>query len=97
MQSADSDAVIAVGRNASMTDGILLIRVASIILVALALLILAIIATRASRRARRRAVTNTGSEVYVTYETTTSMPQLGPTDQSSDMWAPPRPEDRAGR
>lgn len=97
MQSADSDAVIAVGRNASMTDGILLISGASIILVALALLILAIIATRASRRARRRAVTHTGSEVYVTYETTTSMPQSGPTDQSSDMWAPPRPEDRAGR
>lgn len=96
MQSDDSNAVIAVGRNASMTDGLLLISGGSLVLIALVLLIMAIITTRAGRRARRRAATSTGSEVYVTYETTMPMTQTAPSNESSDMWAPPRPEDRAG-
>ena len=96
MQSSDLNAVIAVGRNAAMTDGILLISGASLILVALALLILAIIATRARRRARHRAEVGAGSEVYVTYQTATTPPSAQVHD-AHDMWAPPRPEDRAGR
>lgn len=84
MQSPQADAVVAVGRNASMMDGVLLVSGASLVLIALALLILAIIATRSRRRARQRVVANARPEVYVTYE-------------SRDMWAPPRPEDRAGR
>ena len=67
-----------------MMDGALLVSGASLVLIALALLILAIIATRSRRRARQRVVANARPEVYVTYE-------------SRDMWAPPRPEDRAGR
>jgi hypothetical protein len=84
MQSPQADAVVAIGRNASMMDGALLVSGASLVLIALALLILAIIATRSRRRARQRVVANARPEVYVTYE-------------SRDMWAPPRPEDRAGR
>ncbi len=84
MQSPQADAVVALGRNASMMDGALLVSGASLVLIALALLILAIITTRSSRRARQRVIANTRPEVYVVYE-------------SRDMWAPPRPEDRAGR
>ena len=84
VQSPQADAVVAIGRNASMMDGALLVGGASLVLIALALLILAIIATRSRRRARQRVVANGRPEVYVTYE-------------SRDMWAPPRPEDRADR
>jgi hypothetical protein len=84
VQSPQADAVVAIGRNASMMDGALLVSGASLVLIALALLILAIIATGSRRRARRRVVAHGRPEVYVTYE-------------SRDMWAPPRPEDRAGR
>lgn len=83
VQSSQADAVVAIGRNASMLDGALLVSGASLVLIALALFILAIIATRSRRRARRRVVANTQSDVYLAYE-------------SRDMWAPPRPEDRAG-
>ena len=84
VQSPQADAVVAIGRNASMMDGALLVSGASLVLIALALLILAIIATRSRRRARQRVVAHGQPEVYVTYE-------------SRDMWAPPRPEDRADR
>ena len=84
VQSPQADAVVAIGRNASMMDGALLVSGASLVLIALAILILAIIATGSRRRARRRVVAHGRPEVYVTYE-------------SRDMWAPPRPEDRAGR
>lgn len=90
MQSNEPDAVIAIGRNASMTDGAMLVSGASLVLIALALLILAIIATRVNRRARRNTASSTRSEVYVTYQTTSD-------SRSSDPWAPPRPEDRAGQ
>ncbi len=90
MQSNEPNAVIAIGRNASMMDGALLISGASLVLVALALLILAIIATRVSRRARRKVAMNARPEVYVSYQSTSDA-------RSSDPWAPPRPEDRAGQ
>ena len=90
MQSIEPNAVIAVGRNASMMDGAMLVSGASLVLVALALLILAIIATRVSRRARRKVAMNARPEVYVTYQSTSD-------SGSSDPWAPPRPEDRAGQ
>ncbi len=90
MQSNEPNAVIAIGRNASMMDGALLISGASLVLVALALLILAIIATRVSRRARRKVAINARPEVYVTYQPTSD-------SRSTDPWAPPRPEDRAGQ
>ena len=90
MQSIEPNAVIAIGRNASMTDGVMLVSGASLVLIALALLILAIIATRVNRRARRNIASSTRSEVYVTYQTTSH-------SRSSDTWAPPRPEDRAGQ
>ena len=90
MQSNEPDAVIAIGRNASMTDGTMLVSGASLVLIALALLILAIIATRVNRRARRNFASSTRSEVFVTYQTTSD-------SRSSDPWAPPRPEDRAGQ
>jgi hypothetical protein len=90
MQSNEPNAVIAVGRNASMTDGAMLVSGASLVLIALVSLILAIIATRANRRARRNIASSTRSEVYVTYQSTSD-------SRSSDPWAPPRPEDRAGQ
>ena len=90
MQSNEPNAVIAIGRNASMTDGTMLVSGASLVLIALALLILAIIATRVNRRARRNFASSTRSEVFVTYQTTSD-------SRSSDPWAPPRPEDRAGQ
>jgi hypothetical protein len=90
MQSNEPNAVIAIGRNASMMDGAVLISGASLVLIALALLILAIIATRVSRRARRKVAMNARPEVYVTYQSTSD-------SRSSDPWAPPRPEDRAGQ
>jgi hypothetical protein len=90
MQSNEPNAVIAIGRNASMTDGTMLVSGASLVLIALALLILAIIATRVNRRARRNIASSTRSEVFVTYQTTSD-------SRSSDPWAPPRPEDRAGQ
>jgi len=90
MQSNEPNAVIAIGRNASMMDGAILISGASLVLVALALLILAIIATRVSHRARRRVAMNARPEVYVTYQSTSDT-------RTSDPWAPPRPEDRAGQ
>ena len=90
MQSNEPNAVIAVGRNASMTDGAMLVSGASLVLIALVSLILAIIATRANRRARRNIAPSTRSEVYVTYQSTSD-------SRSSDPWAPPRPEDRAGQ
>jgi hypothetical protein len=90
MQSNEPNAVIAIGRNASMTDGAMLVSGASLVLIALALLILAIIATRVNRRARRNIASSTRSEVFVTYQTTSD-------SRSSDPWAPPRPEDRAGQ
>ena len=90
MQSNEPNAVIAIGRNASMTDGAMLVSGASLVLIALALLILAIIATRVNRRARRNVASSTRSEVFVTYQTTSD-------SRSSDPWAPPRPEDRAGQ
>jgi hypothetical protein len=96
MQSNESNAVIAVGRNASMLDGAILISGASLILVALALLILAIIATRVSRRARRKIAMNARPEVYVTYQPTSDVTVSAPVG-STDPWAPPRPEDRAGQ
>jgi hypothetical protein len=73
-----------------MTDGAMLVSGASLVLIALALLILAIIATRVNRRARRNIASSTRSEVFVTYQTTSD-------SRSSDPWAPPRPEDRAGQ
>lgn len=90
MQSNEPNAVIAIGRNASMTDGVMLVSGASLVLIALALLILAIIATRVNRRARRNTASSARSEVFVTYQTTSD-------SRSSDPWAPPRPEDRAGQ
>ena len=90
VQSNEPTAVIAIGRNASMTDGALLIIGASLVLSALVLLILAIIATRVKRRARRNIASSTRSEVYVTYQSTND-------SRTSDPWAPPRPEDRAGQ
>ncbi|MEI7505776.1 MAG: hypothetical protein WCK23_03070 [Actinomycetes bacterium] len=96
MQSNEPDAVIAIGRNASMMDGAMLISGASLVLVALALLILAIIATRASRRARRKVAMSARPEVYVSYQSSSDS-IVGSDTRSSDPWAPPRPEDRAGQ
>ena len=96
MQSNEPSAVIAIGRNASMMDGAMLISGASLVLVALVLLILAIIATRASRRARRKVAMNARAEVYVSYPSSSDS-IVGSDTRSSDPWAPPRPEDRAGQ
>ena len=94
MQSAQTDAVIAIGRNASMTDGVLLVSGASLVLVAFSLLIVAIIATRTQRRAHRGESVSAQSEVFVTYDNTSHQPT---SRQTTDQWAPPRPEDRAGQ
>ena len=94
MQSVQADAVIAIGQNASMMDGALLVSGASLVLVALALLIVAIIATRSSRRAHRRDATSARSEVFVTYDNTSRQTT---SQETTDRWAPPRPEDRAGQ
>jgi len=96
MQSNEPNAVIAIGRNASMLDGAILVSGASLVLVALALLILAIIATRVSRRARRRVAMNPRAEVYVSYPSSSDS-IVGSDSRSTDSWAPPRPEDRAGQ
>jgi hypothetical protein len=96
MQSNEPNAVIAIGRNASMLDGAMLISGASLVLVAFALLILAIIATRVSRRARRKAAMNARPEVYVSYQSSSDS-IVGSDTRSSDPWAPPLPEDRAGQ
>ena len=96
MQSNEPSAVIAIGRNASMMDGAMLISGASLVLVALVLLILAIIATRVSRRARRKVAMNARPEVYVSYPSSSDS-IVGSDTRSSDPWAPPRPEDRAGQ
>ena len=94
MQSEQTDAVIAIGQNASMMDGALLVSGASLVLVALALLIVAIIVTRSNRRAHRRDATSARSEVFVTYDNTSRQTT---SQEMTDRWAPPRPEDRAGR
>ena len=94
MQSVQADAVIAIGQNASMMDGALLVSGASLVLVALALLIVAIIATRSSRRAHRGDATSARSEVFVTYDNTSRQTT---SQETTDRWAPPRPEDRAGQ
>jgi len=94
MQSADTDAVIAIGRNASMMDGTLLVSGASLVMVAFALLIVAIIATRSNRRAQRTDASGTQSEVFVTYD---NPGRRTASQESTDRWAPPRPEDRAGQ
>ena len=94
MQSAQTDAVIAIGQNASMMDGALLVSGASLVLVALALLIVAIIVTRSNRRAHRRDATSARSEVFVTYDNTSRQTT---SEEMTDRWAPPRPEDRAGQ
>ena len=79
-ESADSAAVIAIGRRASTLDGAWLIGGAGLIMLALALLIIAMIVTLT----RRRSSTTT-DRAAVTYR---------PRDDE-DMWAPPRPQDRA--
>jgi hypothetical protein len=94
MESAQTDAVIAIGRNASMMDGTLLVSGASLVMVAFALLIVAIIATRSNRRAQRTDVTSTRSEVFVTYD---NPGHRTASQETTDRWAPPRPEDRAGQ
>lgn len=99
VESSESQAVVAIGRNASTMDGVWLVGGATLVMVALALLLVTLMIMRSNRRVLRSAMT--AEDVFVTYETNTHTDGSTKTSTSStgnstgDLWAPPRPEDRA--